>query len=139
MSELTIKHARTPDERRPFVAHGHVDVFDFGGGSLAGYGVFEPGWRWSKDVKPIAGTDSCQVSHAGYVISGRMAVVMDDGTRGEMGPGDMVVIPPGHDAWVLGDEPCTMVDFEGMARYARREEAGTRYEGASEEVAPGIH
>ncbi|WP_163997133.1 cupin domain-containing protein [Pyxidicoccus caerfyrddinensis] len=138
MSELTIKHSGTPDERRPFVAHGHVDAFDFGGGSIVGRGVFEPGWKWSQDVKPIAGTDSCQASHAGYVISGRMVVAMDDGTQAELGPGDIAIIPPGHDAWVVGNEPCVMVDFEGMSQYARREEAGTKY-ADTEEVAPGIH
>ncbi|QSQ27518.1 cupin domain-containing protein [Pyxidicoccus parkwayensis] len=139
MSELIVKHAKAPDERRPFVAHGHLDVFDFGGGSMAGFGIFEPGWKWSRDVKPIAGTESCQSSHLGYVISGRLAVVMDDGTKAEVGPGDMVVIPPGHDAWVIGDEPCTMVDFGGAARYAQRGEEDTRYASTSEEVAPGIH
>jgi len=137
MSELTIKHVSSPDERRPFLAHGHADIFHFGNDTV-GLAVFEPGWKWSQDVRPIAGTESCQATHACYVLSGRMAIAMDDGTQGELGPGDLAHIPAGHDAWVLGDEPCTMVDFEGMSRFARREEPSTRYEGAGE-AAPGIH
>jgi hypothetical protein len=138
MSELTIKHVSAPDERRPFVAHGHADIFNFGDGAAVGMAVFEPGWKWSQDVKPIAGTESYQVAHAGYVLSGRLAIVMDDGTRAEVVAGDMVSIPPGHDAWVVGDEPCTMLDFGGMAQYARSEAPAPRYEGAGE-PAPGIH
>ena len=71
-----------------------------------GRAVFEPGWRWSENVKPIVGTDSCQVPHVGYVVSGRMVVRMDDGTEHEFGPGDAGTIPPGHDAWIEGDEAC---------------------------------
>lgn len=138
MSELTIKHARTPDERRTFQAHGHLDLFDFGGGRMVGRAVFEPGWKWSTDVRPIAGTESCQAAHAGYVLSGRMVIAMDDGTQAELGPGDLALIPSGHDAWVIGEEPCIMVDFEGMSQYAQREEAGPRF-ADTEEVAPGIH
>ena len=67
----------------------------------------------------MAGTDSCQVTHLLYCLSGRMKVVMDDGTEGEMGPGDMAAIEPGHDAWVVGDEPCVAVDFGGVAQYAK--------------------
>ncbi len=138
MSELTIKHVSAPDERRPFVAHGHADIFHFGNGASVGMAVFEPGWKWSRDVRPIAGTETCQASHACYVVSGRLAIAMDDGTAGEMGPGDMALIPPGHDAWVVGDEPCTLVDFEGMSQYARSEAPATRYDAAGE-PAPGIH
>ncbi|MFP2926898.1 cupin domain-containing protein [Pyxidicoccus sp. 3LG] len=138
MSELIIKHFSSPDERRPFVAHGHADIINFEGGGTVGFAVFEPGWRWSQDVRPLAGTESCQASHACYVVSGRLVIAMDDGTQGELGPGDMALIPPGHDAWVVGDKPCTMVDFEGMSQYARPEAEGMRYAGTSE-PAPGIH
>jgi hypothetical protein len=117
MAKLTIKQFGTPDETRPF-GHGHMDVVKFEGGTV-GRGVFEPGWRWSNDVKPIAGTKSCQASHAGYVLSGRMHLVMDDGTEGDIGPGEFVVIPPGHDAWTVGDSACVMFDFAGAADYAR--------------------
>jgi hypothetical protein len=71
----------------------------------------QPGWRWSECVKPIAGTDSCQVSHLIHVISGRIAVRMDDGSESEFGPGDMGSIPPGHDAWIVGNEPFISIDF----------------------------
>ena len=71
-------------------------------GHTVGYGTFEPGWKWSENVKPIAGTDSCQVAHFGYVLSGSMRVYMDDGQETEINPGDVVAIPPGHDAEVPG-------------------------------------
>jgi len=71
-------------------------------------------------VKPIAGTDSCQVPHVGYVFSGRMKVVLDEGAEMECGPDDALVIPPGHDAWIVGDEPCVVLDFAGADEYAKR-------------------
>ena len=88
-------------------------------GATDGRAVSNPGWKWSNDVKPIAGTESCQAPHTGYVVSGRMHIVMDDGTEGEAGPGDAVVISPGHDAWIVGDEPCVMLDWYGSANYAK--------------------
>jgi hypothetical protein len=117
MAKLTIKQFGTPDETRPF-GHGHMEILRFEGGTV-GRGVFEPGWRWSKDVAPIAGTKSCQASHAGYILSGKMHVAMDDGTDGEVGPGEFIVIPPGHDAWTVGDAPCVIFDFGGATDYAR--------------------
>ena len=89
-------------------------------GQVVGRGTFEPGWKWSENVKPIAGTDSCQVSHLGYVLSGRMRVYMDDGSEAEVGPGDVVAIPPGHDAEVVGEVACEMVDFGEFGDYAKR-------------------
>lgn len=83
-------------------------------------GTFEPGWRWSEHVKPIAGTDSCQAAHMGYCVSGRMAILMDYGHQMEFGPGDFMVAAPGHDAWILGEEPCVMIDWQGVADYAKR-------------------
>jgi len=115
---MEVKNLDSPDETRQFVAKGKADIVQVGGVTV-GRGVFEPGWRWSEHVKPIAGTDSCQVPHTGYVLSGRMHVRMDDGTEGEVGPGDAVAIPPGHDAWIVGDEACVMLDFSGMATYAK--------------------
>ncbi|AGC44653.1 hypothetical protein MYSTI_03341 [Myxococcus stipitatus DSM 14675] len=138
MSELTIKKFSTPDERRPFAGHGHADILQFEGDHTVGMAVFEPGWRWSQDVKPIAGTDSCQAAHSCYVVSGRMVVRMDDGTQQEMGAGDVAIIPPGHDAWVVGNEPCVCVDFEGMGQYAQRAASARRPERPSE-PAPGLH
>ncbi|MCW2712764.1 MAG: Cupin 2, conserved barrel domain protein [Marmoricola sp.] len=106
-----------PDESRPFKGHGHMDVVTLGDFTL-GRGVFEPGWRWSNDVKPIAGTDSCQTRHAGYCLSGQMTVRLDDGTEITVGPGDVVLIEPGHDAWTVGDEACVLLDT-GVAAYAK--------------------
>src|SRR6266480_2069451 len=88
--------------------------------SGTGRATFEPGWQWSKHVKPIAQTESCQAPHMGYYISGRMKVVMDDGQETEFGPGDFAVIPPGHDAWVVGSQPCVVIDWQGFADYAKR-------------------
>ena len=90
MASIEIKNFSAPDERRPFEGKGYADVVNVAG-KVVGKGVFEPGWRWSANVKPIAGTDSCQVSHLGYVISGRMKVYLDDGTEGDAGPGEEVV------------------------------------------------
>ncbi len=118
MASVEIKTFESPDEVRQFQGNGHADVVQVGGRTI-GRGVFEPGWKWSENVKPIAGTDSCQVSHLGYVVSGRMRVVMDDGTDGEVGPGDVCAIPPGHDAEVVGDEPCVLVDFGEFGDYAK--------------------
>ena len=116
---LGVKHFDSPDETRPVADKGKVDIVRFGDVTV-GRGTFEPGWRWSLHVKPLAGTDSCQVQHVGYVLSGRMHVRMDDGSEAEAGPGDVLVIAPGHDAWIVGDETCTLIDFGGLAGYAQK-------------------
>ncbi len=109
-----------PEETRPFEdGMGKVELVNIGAGPV-GRATFRPGWRWSKHVKPIAQTGSCQAAHMGYFISGRMKVVMDDGQQMEFSPGDFSVIPPGHDAWVVGDEPCVVIDWQGFADYAKR-------------------
>src|SRR3712207_1401268 len=108
-SALEVKSFDSPDETRPFEGKGRADVVNLGGRTI-GRGTFEPGWRWSANVKPIAGTGSCQVSHLGYVLSGSMRVFMDDGREGMCSAGDVCAIPPGHDAEVVGDEPCVMLD-----------------------------
>jgi hypothetical protein len=115
-----VKNFDSPDETRPFEGKGQADVVDVGGG-LVGKGVFEPGWKWSTNVKPIAQTDSCQAHHIGYCISGAMTVHMEDGTNLEIGAGDVFDIPPGHDAEVTGDEPCVQLDWSGYAKYAKRD------------------
>jgi Cupin domain len=107
-----------PDEVRQFQGHGHVDVVRLSSGDI-GRGVFEPGWRWSQDVKPIAGTESCQVEHIGYVQSGSMTVRMDDGSEHTYVAGETFHMPPGHDAWTEGDEPCVLLDFGGLKGYAQ--------------------
>jgi quercetin dioxygenase-like cupin family protein len=120
MSGLVRKSFDSPEETRPFEdGKGKIDLVDLGGGAV-GRGVFEPGWKWSDHVKPIAKTDSCQAAHVGYCVSGRMVVVMDDGEQQEFGPGDVMIAPPGHDAWVVGDEACVLVDWQGFADYAKR-------------------
>jgi cupin domain len=114
-----VKNFESPDETRPFEGKGKADVLQIGGRTV-GRGVFEPGWRWSENVKPIAGTESCQVSHLGYCMAGRMKLYMDDGSEFEVGPGDVAAIPPGHDAEVVGDEACVFVDFGEFGDYAKR-------------------
>lgn len=110
---MEVKNLAEADERRDF-DHGHLDVLNLGDLSL-GVAVFEPGWRWSEAVRPLAGTDSCEVPHAGYVAGGRMRIRMDDGEEAEVGAGDVFVCPPGHDAWVVGDEQLVLYDFAGGA------------------------
>jgi len=119
MAAVEVKSFDAPDEVRPFEGKGKADVLHIAG-RVVGRGTFEPGWRWSDNVKPIARTDSCGVSHLGYCLSGRMRVVMDDGTAGECGPGDVVAIPPGHDAEVVGEDPCVFIDFGEFGDYAKR-------------------
>ncbi|MDQ6846356.1 MAG: cupin domain-containing protein [Candidatus Dormibacteraeota bacterium] len=107
------------DETRQFAdGKGKLEVVKSEAGPI-GKATFQPGWRWSEHVKPIVGTDSCQVAHLAYVASGQMTVRSDDGTETNVGPGDVFVATPGHDAWVVGDEPCVQVDFQGAASYAK--------------------
>jgi len=104
---------------RPFAdGKGHLSMLDIGGMPV-GRAVFEPGWRWSDHVKPIAGTTSCRAAHAGYVMSGHLTVRMDDGSEENFDPGDVMVVAPGHDAWVVGPEACVMIDWQGAVDYAK--------------------
>ena len=118
---LQHKSLDRPDETRTF-ENGRAEVVTLGD-FTAWRLVLEPGWRWSENVKPIAGTDSCQVLHTGYHVSGRLHVRMDDGTEKEVVPGVAYVIPPGHDAWVVGDEPVVSVDMSRVTaeQYAKPE------------------
>lgn len=109
MTKLQKRKMDTPDEVRTFKAHGHLDVVSLGDFTL-GRGVFEPGWQWSKDVKPIVGTASCMARHTGICLSGRMTVRMDDGTEETIEAGEVIVVEPGHDAWTVGDEACVLFD-----------------------------
>jgi quercetin dioxygenase-like cupin family protein len=119
-SRLDRRNLDAPDETRAFEAgSGQLQLVATAKGPV-GRATFQPGWRWSQHVKPIAGTASCQAGHAGYVISGRMRIVMDDGSEDEFGPGDVMICPPGHDAWIVGDDPCVIVDWAGFGDYARR-------------------
>jgi hypothetical protein len=103
------KNLGIPDDKRDF-DHGQISLVNLPGVTI-GQATFSPGWRWSTDVKPAAGTGSCQVPHAGVVLSGQFHVRMDDGTELDLGPGDAHVVSPGHDAWVVGDEECVIIDF----------------------------
>ena len=118
-AKIAVKRFDQPDEVRPFEGHGRAETVEVAGHTV-GRGTFEPGWRWSQDVRPIAGTPSCEVSHLAYCLSGRMRVSMDDGATTEISAGDVVAIPPGHDAEVLGDEACILVDFGEISEYAKR-------------------
>jgi hypothetical protein len=119
VSEIEMKSFDKPDETRPFEGKGWVDMVTVAG-KMVSRGQFEPGWRWSTNIKPIAGTDSCQVSHFGYCVAGGMRVRMDDGTERELAPGELVAIPPGHDAEVIGNETCVFLDFGEVDQYAMR-------------------
>ena len=107
----------TPDETRTF-DHGKIQVSSVGGEPIGRF-VFDPGWKWSTSVKPLVKTDSCQQTHTGYIISGKLRVRMDDGTEAEAGPGEVMYVPPGHDAWTVGNEPCVGIDFTGAKTYAK--------------------
>jgi class 3 adenylate cyclase len=104
------------------IPRGRIDVVELDD-TVVGRMTYEPGWRWSVDVQPIAGTDTCQYHHVGVTLSGRLHVQMPDGTELEIGPGDVFEIPPGHDAWVVGDEPWVSVDFEAMRTYGKQRDA----------------
>lgn len=120
MAEMIRMSLDAPEETRPFADNmGKLELVNVKEGPV-GRATFQPGWRWSEHVKPIAQTESCEASHLGYFVSGRMNVVMDDGQEKEFGPGDFAVIPPGHDAWIVGDEPCVVIDWQGFADYAKR-------------------
>lgn len=118
MAEVEVKNFDSADETRKFEGNGQAEVVNLAGRTV-GKATFEPGWRWSDNVKPIAQTDSCQVSHLGYVVSGAMKIFMDDGSETEISQGDVVAIPPGHDAEVVGDEACVMLDFGEFGEYAK--------------------
>ncbi|MGW3570960.1 cupin domain-containing protein [Streptomyces sp. NPDC000941] len=108
---LEVKTIDKPDERRDF-PRGHIEALHLTGLDFA-VGTFEPGWRWRESVQPIVGTESCEVPHRGIMTQGRMRVRMDDGAESEIGPGDVYVVPPGHEAWVVGDEPAVLYDVAG--------------------------
>jgi len=106
----------TPDEVRSF-PNGRAEILKVGGVEV-GRLVFQPGWRWSRDVKPIAKTDSCHAPHFQYHVAGQLAIRMDDGTEIIAKAGDITSLPSGHDAWVVGDEPVVVVDWYGASHYA---------------------
>jgi mannose-6-phosphate isomerase-like protein (cupin superfamily) len=116
VSELMARNASSPDETRT-PALTRSEVVTVGGYTLSRM-TLEPGWRWSECIKPVAGTDSCQLSHVGYLISGRMSVSTPNATQ-EIGPGDFYSIPPGHDAFVVGDQPVVGIELVSAAEFAK--------------------
>jgi len=107
-----------PDETRTF-PFGKVDLVKIGGATI-GKAVLMPGWKWSTSVKSVANTKSCEAPHYQYHVSGTLRVVMDDGTTFDCKAGDVSLLAAGHDAWVVGDEPVIVVDFQGMIDYAKQ-------------------
>jgi quercetin dioxygenase-like cupin family protein len=116
MTDVILKQFESPDETRTF-PKGRFELVHIGGMTI-GRATYEPGWRWSEHVGAAMGARSCQVEHVGLVISGRATAAMDDGTVYEMKPGDLFYIPPGHDSWVVGDEPYVSIHLMGASDYA---------------------
>jgi hypothetical protein len=110
MSNLVAKTFDSPDETRT-PDKTRIEVVDLDGAKAARI-TFQPGWRWSECIKPVVGTDRCQATHIGTVVSGRMVVTHEDGTEAEVAAGGAYRIAPGHDAWVVGDEPFVAYEFE---------------------------
>lgn len=116
--KLQHKNIDSPDEERAF-DKGRIVTVTLGDLTVS-QSTFDPGWRWSECVKPIAGTDSCQFHHKVFVLSGRLGIRMDHGFEAELGAGDVGHIPAGHDGWVIGDEPCIVIDFDESSKdYAK--------------------
>jgi hypothetical protein len=111
------KSLSRPEETREF-DKGRVELVTVNDVTF-GRGTLQPGWKWSTCVKPLAKTHSCEATHLQYHVSGRLRVVMDDGSEAEFGPGDVSYLPSGHDAWVVGNEPAVVVDISGMRNYAK--------------------
>lgn len=117
MKKAETKSFNKPDEVRTF-PKGKVEIINIGGAAV-GRGTFEPGWKWSASVQPIAKTKSCEAPHFQYHLSGTLKVMMDDGKQFECKAGDVSLLPSGHDAWVVGSEPVVVIDFQGMVDYAK--------------------
>ena len=118
MAAAEQKDFKSPDEVRTF-EKGKAQLLNMNGG-VVGRFTLEPGWRWSQHVKPIAGTEWCEAPHFQYHVSGRLHIVMSDGTTFDAGPGDVTMLPAGHDAWVVGDEPVVLIDWSGATNYAKK-------------------
>ena len=107
-----------PDEVRQG-ENWRLELVNLAGGAQIGRITIQPGWRWSEHVKPVAGTEFCMAPHQQYQVSGRIHVRMEDGTEAEAGPGEVVSVPPGHDAWVIGEEPVVAIDWQGASIWAK--------------------
>lgn len=115
--EMEVKSLNFPEETREF-DKGKLELVNVGG-AIVGRAVFQPGWRWSESVKPIVKTQSCEASHFQYHVSGTLRVRMDNGTERDLKAGDVSLLRAGHDAWVVGNEPVVVVDYQGMIDYAK--------------------
>jgi hypothetical protein len=115
-TKIESKNLSKPDEKRSF-DKGELELASIGGVTF-GRATLQPGWKWSTCVKPLVNTKSCESAHLQYHVSGRLHVIMDDGSEAEFGPGDVSNLPSGHDAWVVGNEPVVVIDITGMTRYA---------------------
>ena len=115
MASIERKNVISPDETKTPFGKGVIKTISLNGLVLNSE-TLQPGWKWSEHVKPVVGTDSCQKFHVKYILSGKQMVVMDDGTQVELVAGDFAVIQPGHDAWVVGDEPNVLLELAGMVR-----------------------
>ncbi len=111
------KNFGVPEEVREF-PKGRLELIRIGGATI-GRGIFEPGWRWATSIQPFVNTSSCEAPHFQYHVSGILHVKMDDGTEFDCNPGDVSMLPSGHDAWTVGDEPAIVIDFQGMVDYAK--------------------
>lgn len=116
MTKAELKSFGKSDEVREF-PKGRLELLKIGGATI-GRATFEPGWRWATSLQPLAKTKSCEAPHFQYHVSGVLKIRMDDGTELEGHPGDVSLLPTGHDAWVVGNEPAVVVDFQGMIDYA---------------------
>lgn len=117
LGSFTVKGFGKAEEVREFPL-GKLELIKFGDATI-GRATLQPGWRWSKSLKEIAQTESCEAPHFQYHVSGTLKIKMDDGTEIDCKPGDVSLVPPGHDAWVVGKEPVVIVDFQGMVDYAK--------------------
>ena len=117
MKKAEVMNFGKPTEVRRF-PKGYLELVKIGGATV-GRAVFEPGWKWSESLQPIVKTHSCEAAHFQYHVSGELMVVMDDGTKIKCKPGDVSLLPSGHDAWVVGNEAAVVVDFQGMIDYAK--------------------
>jgi hypothetical protein len=117
MKKAELKSFGKPDEVREF-PKGRLELIKVGG-AMVGRAIFEPGWKWSTSIQPIAKTKSCEAPHFQYHESGVIKVLMDDGSEFECRPGDVSLLPSGHDAWVVGNSPAVVIDFQGMIDYAK--------------------
>ena len=121
MEKAECKDFREPDEVREF-PKGRLELIKIGGATV-GRAVFEPGWKWSTSVQPLVKTESCEAPHFQYHVSGILRIKMDDGAEFDCRPGDVSLLPSGHDAWEIGNEPAVVVDFQGMIDYAKAHDA----------------